>query len=670
MPTVSGRIVFDINRNANIGGNITGINNLPVALQNVDTLTALVVLTNVMGDYSFINVPTGNYRLIEAYGLIGGIPTPGDFNTAAVLPVITSHTPPVGAVTAVPPGATNIDCVTPNTILITVAAADVLNQYIFNGAVRYTPLNLSLDPCVSVLPANLVLDADGGTLGGFPAGTTANTGPAADPYPALFPDFTYVVPNPATYTPIDGQFTVQNTMNDAMSNVVGAWWRISDHTTGNETGRMMIVNENDPGDIIFRTTVAVSPNKTYLFSTWILNLFRVAGYPGPEFAVRILDEEGNALYDAPLGADIPVSELYPEWKEIGAVINSTGNSELVIEFFSQGEATIGNDFAIDDIGLREVVLPDFDLVKTESQSTAHIGETITYTATLSNTCSQPLQNVRFIDYIPAGLELVPGSVTVNGIPSPAANPLVGFIVPDITGGSTLHISFQARVTAVPAANPAVNQAFLQYIYTPIPDGIPDLYRLFSNTVALLIEAPAALADLAVTKTALNGSARLCDTVIFMITVTNNGPDAAQAVVLNDTVPCGLTRPLYSTDNGLTWSPWNGSYTLGVLESGRVASVWIKATVGRGACGSVRNTASVVSATPDPVPDNNSATAWVCIEPVVVCGGECHCSCGCRHSGCMHQGMQPAASAPAAAPPVAQAVTEVKRNCACRCNKRR
>jgi hypothetical protein len=79
-------------------------------------------------------------------------------------------------------------------------------------------------------------------------------------------------------------------MNDAMSNVIGAWWRISDRSTGNETGRMMIVNEDNPGSIIFRTTVAVVPNQTYLFSTWIMNLFRAEGFPGSELAVRILDE--------------------------------------------------------------------------------------------------------------------------------------------------------------------------------------------------------------------------------------------------------------------------------------------------------------------------------------------------------------------------------------------
>ena len=426
MPTVSGRIVFDINRNININGNVTGLNNLPVVLQDTASLAHLVVLTDATGAYSFINVPAGSYRIVESYGLGGGVPTPGDFATSVVGPLTVAQTPPIGSIPSPPAGATNVDCVTPDTILITVAAADVTEQNIFNGPVAYIPLSLVLDPCTIVLPANLVTDADGGTFGAFSAGTTANQGTPANPYPTISPDFTYVASDPSTYTPFDGEFTIQNTMNNAMSNTIGAWWRISDHTSGNETGRMMIVNENDPGDIIFRTAVSVAANTTYLFSTWIMNLFRVEGFPGPQFAVRILDEEQNPLYEAALGAEIPANEAMPEWKEIGSAINSQNNTQLVIEFFSQGEAAVGNDFAIDDIALRQVILPQFELIKTESHKTASIGDTVTYTVTLDNICQQPLSNVYFSDFIPLGLNFVAGSVVVNGAPNPMLNPLIGF----------------------------------------------------------------------------------------------------------------------------------------------------------------------------------------------------------------------------------------------------
>ena len=49
----------------------------------------------------------------------------------------------------------------------------------------------------------------------------------------------------------------------------------------------------------FRDTVAVQPNTNYLFTAWIMNLFKVTGYPNPELSVRILDEDDNVLYSAP-----------------------------------------------------------------------------------------------------------------------------------------------------------------------------------------------------------------------------------------------------------------------------------------------------------------------------------------------------------------------------------
>ena len=316
----------------------------------------------------------------------------------------------------------------------------------------------------------------------------------------------------------------------------------------------MIVNEDNLGDIIFRTAVAVIPNRSYLFSTWIMNFFRVEGFPGPAFAVRVLDEEGTPLYESTLGFEIPVNELYPVWKEIGGVVHAQNNSELVIEFFSEGVAAIGNDFAIDDIGLREVLLPEFELVKTEDKTTAIVGDVATYTLHLENSCAQPLTSAVLRDILPVGLEFVSGSVAINGVPSPAANPLAGFSVPDILGGTNLHVSFQALVNTLPSPNPAENRAALQYVYTPVPGGIENVYNINSNPVFLLVEE--VLADLSITKRADRSCAMPCQRVVYTIAVSNNGPGTAEDVILRDRVPAGLTQVTFSL-NGGGWQPWNG-----------------------------------------------------------------------------------------------------------------
>ena len=618
MPTVSGRIVFDIDRNININGNVVGLNNIPVVLQNTVSLVRLVVLTSATGDYAFVNVPAGSYKIVEVYGLTGGVPTPGDFNTATIGVVPPAQTPPIQVIPNPPAGATNVDCVTPDTILITVAAADVTNQYMFNGPVIYTPLSLSLDPCSLVFPANLMEAADLGTFGSFTAGTLANSGPSPNPYPDISPGFTYVLPDPSKYTPIDGEYTVQNIMNNAMSNVIGAWWRTADHTSGNETGRMMVVNEDDPGAVIFRAPVSVLRDTNYLFSAWITNLFRVVGFPGPAFAVRILAEDGEILYVATLGTEIPVSTSMPEWKETGTVINSQEHDELIIEFFSEGVAAVGNDFAIDDIGLRAILLPQFELLKSIDKGNAEIGDIITYTLSLNNFCEQPLTNVRFLDYIPQGLVFVPQSVTVNGVPDLLANPLIGFTVPDIEGGASLKITFQTLVEFIPNPNPAINSAALQYLYSPIAEGVPGIYSVNSNEVPLFVAVPDVSADISVTKSVNRWTAAVGDTVVYAIRVSNSGPAAAQDVVLTD-ILIDITQPQYSLDLGATWLPWSGSYTIGTIAVGATVTILIKGTVFILSQRTLWNTACVSASTPDPNLCNNRASVCVSAGFANFCG---------------------------------------------------
>ena len=176
----------------------------------------------------------------------------------------------------------------------------------------------------------------------------------------------------------DREYTVQNIMNNSMSAEIGAWWRIADHTAGNETGRFMVVNGFNPGAVFFRDVVSVQPNTNYLFTAWILNLFKVNGYPNPELGVRILDQNGGVLYSATLGTLIPVNVNAPEWKQIGSLINSQGNTSLTVEFLSEGPEVIGIDYAIDDISFNEILVPEFRPVKTVDRQNAAVGA-VSYT---------------------------------------------------------------------------------------------------------------------------------------------------------------------------------------------------------------------------------------------------------------------------------------------------
>lgn len=488
MINITGHLFFDRLRSANVQGAENGIANVTIVLQDINTLLRLGVLTDNAGQYAFQNVPAGEYRIVEAYGE-PAVNSPGIFDTEAVIgPIPIATVPPISFAPNPPAGATNLDCVTPNTILLTAGTTDIAVQDILNGPVAYSSISLLMDGCAEVSPENLVTAADFGTMGAFPPGTEANTGAFPNPYPDIAPDFEYVLPDPLEFVPDDGQYTIQNLMNNSRQNVIGSWWRVADHTFGNEQGRMMVVNGFDPGSVFFVAQVSVTPNTNYLFSAWIMDMFKVPGFANPAFGVVILDESGEILYQQHLGEMIPVQQNYPVWKQIGTVINSRENTSLTVKFLSEGPAALGNDYAIDDITFNEIDLPLFNPVKSVDKQSVCIGAAVTYTITIENTCTQPITDVFFSDDIPEGLVFVDGSVTINGIEQPAANPVQGFPLPNITSGETVVISFSAEATEIPAINPAINIAEINYNYTPIEGGIPDFFTSQSNAVPVLIRS--------------------------------------------------------------------------------------------------------------------------------------------------------------------------------------
>lgn len=609
MATISGQVIFDRDRSASITAGDSGIANIPVVLQNVATNLRLVVNTDANGNYSFINVPNGDYRIVESFGTPGGVTPPGNFNNAVVGSVPPGVNPPISSVTNPPPGTTNLDSVTPDTLLVTVTGANLTNQNFFNGPVIYTPIQAILDQCAIISGSNLINVADNGTFGTFPQGTPANTGAPSEPYPGVTPDFTYVLPNPELFAPLDGEYTVQNIMNNSMSNQIGAWWRIADHTVGNETGRMMIVNGFNPGAVFFRDTVSVKPNTNYLFTAWILNLFKVTGFPNPELGVRILDSAGNIIESATLGALIPVNTNAPEWKQIGSVINTQNNTSITVEFLSEGPEVIGNDYAIDDISLNEIMVPVFTPVKTVSNATPSVGETINFTVKLTNTCTSPLTNLLFQDTIPNGLTFVPGSVIINGTSFPNANPNNGFALPEVPGGTTVTVTFAVMVTSIPP-EPVTNRANITYSFTPVEGGIPVVFPVVSNEVSIFA---AVAADVSVVKTATPSSVSPGSQLTYTITVANAGPSSAENVVLTDVIPSILTNVVFSTNGGMTFLPWTGSLSLGTLAAGTSEMIIIRGTVSPTATQPIVNTATVTSTTPDTNPGNNTSTVTTFIQ---------------------------------------------------------
>jgi len=487
MATVSGTLLFDKARTAAPPTGMSGIANVAIVLQNTLTTNMLAVMTDSSGNFQFQNVSNASYRLVESYGLVG-VTTPGDFTSAAPGDVAVAAVPPISFAPSPPAGATNLDCTSQNTLLFSVTGANISNLHICNGPVKYS--SIVIDDSVTVnWNENLINTAGQGHFGEFSAGTQVMTGADPNPYPKVNPGFIYVLPENGSPNPSDGQYTIQNIATGVTYQANNVWWRVADLTTGNETGRMMIVNGANPNSIFFQDVIFVKPNTYYMFITWALNLVKITGRTDPMLGAKIITPDGVVLFNQNIGASIPVNQNEPEWHEIGTIIKSGAFSTLTVQLLSNGPAASGNDYVVDDVGVYEVAIPLYSPVKTASSTDIELGDTIVFTVTFTNGSLLPMTDIMFKDPLSDGLVFVPESVTINGDACEYCDPNDGFALPDLEAGEVVTVTFLATAASVPWMGRAVNTSTVTYSQQLIQNADPVALSVASNSVNINISQP-------------------------------------------------------------------------------------------------------------------------------------------------------------------------------------
>jgi len=123
------------------------------------------------------------------------------------------------------------------------------------------------------------------------------------------------------------------------------------------------------------------------------------------------------------------------------------------------------------------------------------------------------------------------------------------------------------------------------------------------------------ADLAVTKTVSNPTPNVGDTITFVVTLSNLGPNTAHDVQVTDQFPTSGLQLLSATASQGTFNQGTGVWTVGTVTTGagNAKTLTIQALVLAPAVNTIpvaqTNVATVTnSAEPDPNPGNNSASA--------------------------------------------------------------
>lgn len=92
-----------------------------------------------------------------------------------------------------------------------------------------------------------------------------------------------------------------------------------------------------------------------------------------------------------------------------------------------------------------VLSENLKAVKSADRDYAVKGDIITYTSVLTNDSNITLENAVFADPTPIGTAFVAGSVTVDGVSRPSANPAAGFTLGDLAPSQVVTVVFRVIV---------------------------------------------------------------------------------------------------------------------------------------------------------------------------------------------------------------------------------
>ncbi|WP_336780230.1 DUF7507 domain-containing protein [Paenibacillus illinoisensis] len=171
--------------------------------------------------------------------------------------------------------------------------------------------------------------------------------------------------------------------------------------------------------------------------------------------------------------------------------------------------------------------PNVAVVKSTTSTAAAVGDTVTYSILVTNSGIAPVNNIQLSDPIPAGASFVTGSVTVNGVAQPAANPAGGISLGTLAPGASATITFSIRVDTIPPSGQLSNRSTVSFTSGAFSS------TTFSNTVVTSVFQPILSAQ----KTASTQNATVGDTVSYTVTVSNTGNYGAQ-INLTDNIPAG------------------------------------------------------------------------------------------------------------------------------------
>ena len=352
---------------------------------------------------------------------------------------------------------------------------------------------------------------------------------------------------------------------------------------------------------------------------------------------------GGVCPEAPGTGDIATTVNVPAGASV--VFTATGtlspaasgslvDTATVLASPSAVDTNAGNDSATDSDAIVPVVAQtDLAVSIDDGTATVTAGTTTTYTVTVINNGPSSVAGAILADPDVAGL--AKRAVACAAVPGQCVTPPTvaelesgAFTLPALASGQRYALAVTADVTA--SSGSVTGMAAVV-----VPAGVLDTVPANDDAsdVDAVIAPPAApvIADVAVAASANPGTVSPGGSVIYTLTVTNNGPAAVVNAVVNDLAPAGVTFGNWSCSvasagagGGVTTACGAASGSGNVnatatLQPGAVLTYAIAATVASGASGNPVDvaTVNVASGETDPSPGNNTASATIQVQAAPV-----------------------------------------------------
>ncbi len=248
-------------------------------------------------------------------------------------------------------------------------------------------------------------------------------------------------------------------------------------------------------------------------------------------------------------------------------------------------------------------ITDIEVKKTVNNSTLMIGEEITYTINVTNNGPSEAKNVTLIDILPKGIIPV-GNVTINWEDRNITDIYKeSYNLGNLASGKSIILTIIAMVnkTGTITNNVTVSTITNESDYTNNND---------SATIRVIGTPFRPEIDLAIFKTVNSTNLKPGETVLFNITVKNNGPNNATGVNVTEKVPIGL---IIVSSNPGRGNYSNGTWEIGDLGIGEEFSLLIEAIANN--TGDYTNIVNVSGNEHETDYDNNEANASLTVSDI-------------------------------------------------------